>query len=293
MAVLPYSIREGLKGLARARFAAFASTSAMAVSLLLVGTVLVIGFEAAQVAQWLRERVGEAEIFLEVDTDDVTGQSLERRLALHPAVVSTRYVSKAEAVEIFRREFGEGAEAFFDRPFLPPSIRVQFRQAWANPDSLAALKDRLERIPRVDEVQYNQALLVAVQRNLRLITFFGAGIGFVVLLASIFLVANTIRLTIYARRLLIRTMKLVGATDAFIRRPFLVEGAAQGFVAGLLAAGLLWGAVESIVAWVPELHLGDAFLPLAMGTVVGAGVALGWLGSLLSVRRFIRNVAVV
>lgn len=292
MAILPYSLREGLRGLRRASFAAAASTSAMAVALVLVGMVLVVGFETARVAEWLRERVGEVEVFLEVEADDEAGRTLERQLARYRSVASTRFVTKAEAVEIFRSEFGEGAETFFDRPFLPASIRLRFRPEWANPDSLAALKTRLEQIPKVDEVQFNQALLIAVQRNLRLITWFGAGIGMIVLIASIFLVANTIRLTIYARRLLIRTMKLVGATDSFIRRPFLVEGVVQGFIAGLLAAGVLWAGFELISSYLPDLDSPVAFLPAAMGVIVITGVGLGWLGSFLSVRRFIRNVAV-
>lgn len=292
MALLPYSIREGVKGLRRASFAAAASTSAMAVALILVGVVAVIAWEAVQVADWLRERVGEVEVFLEVDVDDRVGQAIDQRIALMTGVAATRYISKAEAVEIFRSEFGEGAEAFFDAPFLPASIRIRFDPAWANPDSMAVMQERLESFDRVDEVQYNQALLVAVQRNLRLITTVGAGAGLLILIASIFLVANTIRLTIYARRLLIRTMKLVGATDSFIRRPFLIEGLVQGLIAGGIAAAVLWLGYMTARGYIPDLSSRTAFLPITVTSVVVAGMGLGWFGSYLSVRRFIRKAAV-
>jgi cell division transport system permease protein len=144
---------------------------------------------------------------------------------------------------------------------------------------------------RVDEVVFNRPLLVKVQRNLRLITFSGFALGLLVIVASIFLVGNTIRLTIYARRLLIRTMKLVGATDAFVRRPFLVEGMAQGVIAGLISGGIVGLFYRLLADYLPQLQ--SAALPLGWvtaGVLVGVGIVLGWLGSFFAVRRFIKNV---
>ncbi|GIV59577.1 permease-like cell division protein FtsX [Rhodocaloribacter litoris] len=290
MPLLPYSVREGLAGLRRARFASVAATSAMAVALVLIGLFMFLSYEAQIVSQWLRQRVGELEIFLE-DVDETMAQALHERAAATPGVAEAEYVSRAEAEAIFRREFGEGAEVFFDEPFLPASIKVRVESDYANPDSLAALVEEFASWNRVDDVVFNQPLLVKVQQNLRLLTLIGLSLGTLVVLASIFLVANTIRLTIYARRLLIRTMKLVGATDAFIRKPFIVEGVAQGVLAALLALLVLGGLYSLMKRYLPALEVGGVVPVLLALVVLVLGVLLGWLGSYFSVRRFIKNVA--
>lgn len=289
---IPYSIKEGLAGFRRAKFAVVASTSAMTVALVLIGLFGMLSFEAQQVSNWLRQRVGELEIFLDDAIEQHTAEALHLRAETMPGVAEAEYVSRAEAESIFREEFGEGAEVFLDEPFLPASVKVRVEPDYANPDSLLALVDEFSTWNRVDEVVFNQPLLVKVQQNLRLLSLAGLLIGTIVVLASIFLVANTIRLTIYARRLLIRTMKLVGATDSFIRRPFIVEGMAQGLLAGVLAAVVLLGFYSLIADYLPQVggSSSTAILLVDLG-VICCGVLLGWLGSLFAVRRFLHNVA--
>ncbi len=290
MPLLPYSVREGLAGLRRARFAAVASTSAMAVALVLIGLFLFLGYQARIVSDWLRQRVGELELFLE-DVDEPMARALHERALATPGVAEADYISREEAEAIFREEFGEGAEVFFDEPFLPASIKVRVEPDYANPDSLARLVSEFSSWNRVEEVVFNEPLLVKVQQNLRLLSLGGLVLGTLVLLASVFLVANTIRLTIYARRLLIRTMKLVGATDAFIRRPFIVEGIAQGVLAAVLALLVLAGLYGVLKSYLPALETGR-YVPVVLGLLVLAlGILLGWLGSYFSVRRFVRHVA--
>ncbi len=288
---IPYSLREGIAGFKRAKFATFASTSAMTVALILMGMFGLAAFEAQQVSDWLRQRVGEVELFLAEETEERMAEILNERATTMPGVDETEYVSQEEAQQVFEREFGEGAEIYFDDPFLPASIKVRVQSAYANPDSLSAMVDEFRTWNRVDEVVFNRPLLVKVQRNLRLITFSGFALGLLVIVASIFLVGNTIRLTIYARRLLIRTMKLVGATDAFVRRPFLVEGMTQGIIAGVISGGIVGLFYRLLADYLPQLE--SAALPLGWviaGVLIGVGVVLGWLGSFFAVRRFIKNV---
>lgn len=289
---LPYSLREGLAGFKRAKFAALASTSAMTVALILIGMFGLAAFEAQRVSDWLRQRVGEVELFLSEKTEQRMARALTDRARTTPGVAETEYVSHQEAQVIFQREFGEGAEIFFDEPFLPASIKIRVQSGYANPDSLNQLVSEFESWNRVDEVVFNQPLLVKVQQNLRLLTLAGLALGILVVVASVFLVANTIRLTIYARRLLIRTMKLVGATDTFIRRPFVVEGIAQGALAGLIAGGGVWAGYQLLGNYLPQLQAGGAIAGFTIaGALVCIGIVLGWLGSYFAVRRFIKNVA--
>ena len=291
--LIPYSIREGLAGFQRAKFAVLAATSAMTVALVLIGLFAMLSYEAQQVSSWLRSRVGELEIFLDETVEPTAAEALYLRAQATRGVDEAEFVSKEQAQAIFEQEFGEGAEVFLDEPFLPPSIKVRVRSGYANPDSLSALVDEFGQWNRVDEVVFNQPLLVKVQQNLRLLTITGLILGTIVVLASLFLVANTIRLTIYARRLLIRTMKLVGATDSFIRRPFIVEGIAQGLLAGFIAALLLSVLYAAMSGYLPQIggsSSGAAIL--VMAGVILAGVGLGWMGSLFAVRRFIQTAAV-
>lgn len=293
MVSIPYSVKEGLAGFRRARFAVFASTSAMTVALVLVGLFGLLSYEAQQVSTWLRQRVGELEMFLDENVQDRTAEALHLRASAMPGVAEAEYVSRSEAQAIFQEEFGEGAEVFMDEPFLPASIKLRVVPAYANSDSLTSLVEEVSTWNRVDEVVFNQPLLVKVQQNLRLLTIAGLLLGVIVVLASVFLVANTIRLTIYARRLLIRTMKLVGATDGFVRLPFIVEGMAQGLVAGVVAAVVLWGFQNLISGYLPQIGASWSTVTLATSaSLVLAGVLLGWLGSYFAVRRFIENVAV-
>ena len=288
--LLSYTLREGLSGFNRAKFAFIAATSAAAVALVLIGMFALMSFQAGQVSTWLRQRVGEVELFI-ADVDEPIARAIDARAALVPGVAETEFVSREEAKARFRAEFGEGSEIFLDEPFLPASVKVRVEPAYANPDSLQALVAEFSSWNRVSEVVFNQPLLVKVQQNLRVLTMSGFVIGLLVVLAALFLVGNTIRLTIYARRLLIRTMKLVGATDRFIQQPFIIEGVVQGALAGLTASLLVWMLYGAMAGYVPQLAVSVWVLLLLGFGITAAGALLGWMASFLAVRRFIRHVA--
>ena len=286
-----FSIREGFANLRRARFAAVASTAAMAVALLLLGSLVLLGLEAQQVLTWLQQRVGEMEVFVADEATDSEAEALFSQIRTHPTVADAEYISREEAQAIFEEEFGEGSETFIDEPFLPASVRLQVEASHVHTDSLSQLQTTMQDWEHVDEVVFNQPLLNTVQQNIQLAGSIALGVGALIVIAALFLVGNTIRLTIYARRLLIRTMKLVGATDGFIRRPFLVEGALQGLLAGTLAGAGLWALYRSLISYFPQLSgLGPNLEWVLVGGTIAVGMMLGWLGSFLAVRRFIKHV---
>lgn len=288
-----YTVREGLAGFWRAKFAAFTATSALTVALVLVAVFSLVAWHGAQLTNWLRQRAGEVQVFLEDRADARATEALRLRLLATPGVEEVVYVSKEAAAEEFRREFGDEADVFPEDDFLPASFRVRLAPRYANADSLGRIVGQVTTWNRVDEVIYNQPLLLKVQENLSIFLPIALGLGLIVVVAALFLVGNTIRLTIYARRLLIRTMKLVGATDPFIRRPFLVEGLVQGLLAGLIAGLLVWPLYELLRGQVAALEVqgwpgGSPVFVLA--AVLLLGLLLGWLGSWVAVRRFIKHV---
>ena len=289
--MLPYSIKEGLAGFRRASFSSVAATSALTVALVMVGLFAIVTWQARGVSEWLKQRVGEVEMFLD-DSSAEIAESLYERTRATPGVARAEYISKERAQEIFKEEFGEEAGIFFEGAFLPASIRVTVEPDYINTDSLNALVAEFASWNRVDEVVYNRPLLAKVQHNLRLLSLIGISIGALVLLASMFLVANTIRLAIYARRLMIRTMKLVGATDGFIRKPFIVEGILQGLMSSLLALFILWVIQEVALAYVPQLPgLPWSEALVFAGILIGAGFLMGWMGSESAVRKFLKQVS--
>jgi cell division transport system permease protein len=287
---LSYTVKEGLSGFRRAKFAALTATSALMITLVLMGVFGLLLYQGQQVSDWLRQRVGEIQVFI---NDPAAAETVRNRLLAQPAVREVEYISPQQAAEEFRQSFGEEADLFPGETFLPASFRVRVTPAYANADSLQRLAADVQTWSRVDEVFFNQALLMRVQHNLRILTGVGLALGVLVLLAALFLVGNTIRLTIYARRMLIRTMKLVGATNQFIRRPFLIEGLAQGFVAGVAACFALWLAYGVLTSLLPEMevHAWPAGTPATVfALILLTGLLLGWLGSYVAVRRFITEV---
>ncbi len=290
--LLPYAFREGLAGFSRAKFSAAMAVTALSVALILIGIVGLLSWQGQQVAEWVKQRIGEVQVFLE-PADDTAIERLRTRLVAEAGVDSVEYISTARAAEIFREEFGDEAAMFDDEMFLPASFRVRLDADHAISDSLVQFQERVQTWAKVDTVAFERTLLSRVEHNVRIYSWTGMGIGLLVVLAALLLVGNTVRLTIYARRLLIRTMKLVGATDGFIRRPFLVEGILQGLIAGVVAAVVVWALYTGMQGLVVGLGAegwpgGSAFLTLS-GLIL-LGVLLGWLASWVAVRRFIRKV---
>ena len=288
-----YMLKEGFAGLKRARLAAFTSIFSLFVAVLLIGVLTRVGFNAYEVSQMLKQQV-EVEVFLE-NIDEQTTNELQQRIGEEPIVAEMNYISRDSASKVFREEFGMGGEALADLNFLPASFRVLVSDeaSVAQVDSLVQV---INDYRGVDEVRFNLALLELLERRTEQLVLIGAAIGLFILFVAIILVFNTIRLTIYAKRDLIRAMKLVGATNGFIRRPFLLEGVVQGVIAGGLAAGLVYLLFDWIVP-IYFTQIGVLSWPFGewyylIGGIVLLAIIMGWWGSRWAARKFIRETTV-
>ena len=292
---LSYTLREGIAGFRRAKLSSATSVFALTLALVLIGMFVLVGWLVGEAAEGVRESISEVEVYLKPG-DTAAATRVGERLEAIPGVDSLRFVSQEEAAEIFRESFGEGGDLYDDAQFLPASWRVRLVGAYASADSLTKFVGLVESWGPVEAVDYEEELLVKVERNARVLTIAGLGIVSLVVLAALLLVGNTVRLSIYARRMLIRTMKLVGATNGFIRRPFLVEGVVHGLIAGVVAGLVLWGLYD-LLLWVLGSLDGAVAggwpggTPLyVLGGLLAVGLALGWVASWVAVRRFIREV---
>ncbi|MCG2590488.1 cell division protein FtsX [Rhodohalobacter sulfatireducens] len=288
-----YVLKEGFAGLGRARLAALTSMFSLFIAVLLIGVLFRLGYNAYEVTQMLNQQV-EVEVFLD-DMNSTDTQLMEERLMENSGITGLTYISKDSAAQVFQQEFGTGGEAIAELDFLPASFRLSISEEYsvAQVDSLV---QEINTYEGVNEVRFNMALLQMIESRTETLFIVGGAIGIFILLVAMILVFNTIRLTIYAKRDLIKAMKLVGATNAFIRRPFLVEGVLQGIIAGGVAAGVIYSLFHwAIPYFMPQIGVLSwpfgRWYYLISGVVVLA-IFLGWWGSRWAARKFIKDMGV-
>lgn len=214
------------------------ATVSVALVLLLLGMVATLAFAARSVTTEIKEHMGFDVVLAEdVTADDVN--SFKQMFAAAPYVASFRYFSPEEAHDTWKREMGENLTELLDiNPFLP-EFEINVKAQYAEADSLDAIMLPLQQLPGVYQVNGHSEVVEQVNRNLSTLMLV-LGIAVLALLPiSFVLINNTVRLTIFSRRFTIHTMKLVGASRGFIRRPFLLSNMLQGLIAGVLAAALL------------------------------------------------------
>jgi len=288
---LLYILREGVSGMRRARLASFTSITALTLAVFLVGALVRFGWNAYVVGESIRTQI-QMEVFL-ADGSTQAHRIVESRLRLLPITASVSYVSKDSAAAIFRREFGAEGAPLAELDFLPASYRLTIKSD-VRSDSVAGLLPAIREIPGVADVSMNMALLMRIEAVLDNLATTGAGIGGLILLVALVLVFNTIRLTIYAKQGIIRAMKLVGATNGFIRSPFLVEGMLQGVIAAALAILGVWLLFDRVVPTYIDMVLA---WPMGrwyylVGGMSGLALFMGYFGSRWAARTFIKNVTV-
>lgn len=287
---LKYIVKEGFTGIKRAKLAATTSILSLFIAVLLLGVLTRIGFNIYSQAMSIKDLI-EVEVFL-FDIDERTTNQIRQELENEELVQEVTYISKDSASSIMRREFGAGVEELAELNFLPASFRLSVNTD-AGADKIETMVSQLRNLRGVDEIEYNAALLRVMESNLNTFTLIGGGIGFLILLAALILVYNTIRLTIYAKRDLIRAMKLVGATNKFIRSPFIVEGILQGLIAGTMAVVCVFFIFEFAIPFYLA-DLGTLSWPFGrwyflVSAMIVLSLLMGWWGSRWAARRFIQE----
>jgi cell division transport system permease protein len=284
---LSYTIRESFSGFRRTKISSTLSVMTVSVALLLLGLFAIVTIHAERFLEQLRSRV-ELEAFLFEPVTGIIVDSLGQVVASFPEVDSVVYVSKAQAAEIFKREFGEDILSVLDFNPLPPSLKVYLKDGFKTSGHVESFAARLRSLREIENVVYRKAILEVIDQRAATAHNITLALGVLVGLSAIILVSNTIRLAIYAKRKMIRTMELVGATRTFIRLPFLLEGIWQGLLGGGIAAGILYLIITyGLKLLSPELAEYVRMEPVFYGLVIAAGGLLGFIGSLISVVRFI------
>jgi cell division transport system permease protein len=289
---LGYLIKEGISGFRRAKLSMVAAVFTICLSLLLLSFFSILLINANRVIEGLRDKV-ELEIFLADYLSKEETQALQAQVAALEGVREVRYISKEEAAEIFRQEFGEDINRVLDFNPLPASFKVFLKDGYKNVAGAQKVYSAAKAMKGVEDVIYRKSLLEMLDQRAQMFLWLALGIGVFIAVSAIFLVANTIRLAIYAKRKIIQTMKLIGATRMFIRIPFVLEGLLQGLFGGLLAAAIVFLAFQYMGQFL-SIQLTDLVSvdQSTYGIIVAVGCLLGILGSILSIRRFIGETVI-
>jgi len=234
-------------GFSKTRLRSSYLTLVVSVSLVLflLGILGLVLINAKGLSDYFRESLSFW-VMLDDDAREADIRPLQKDLDAKTYVKSTEYVSKDEAAAKMKEELGEDFISFLGDNPLPPSIDVYLVSDYTSPDSVAKIEKYILEYPFVKEVYYQESLLYLINENVNKISVFLLVISLFLFLIALTIINNTIRLSIYSKRFIIRTMQLVGATRSFIRRPFLVQSAFHGFLAALISMILLMGLLYMI-----------------------------------------------
>ena len=266
------------------------SMMSIALVLFLLGVFALLMMHAQKLSNHLKENIG-FEVVMNSNIKEASVLKLQQELDSMPAVKSTEYITKEEAIRRLSEDLGEDFLQWLgneENPLLP-SIDVRFNADWANNDSINLIQAQLLKNKDVKEIYYQKSLVNLINQNIRRIGLALMIASLVLLIIAITLIRNTIRLSIYSKRFLVRSMQLVGATPAYIRRPFIRNGISQGFFGALLADALLALLLYGLTKRLPELTFVQDYR-IIIGIFVGIiilGILLGGLSTRSALRKYL------
>lgn len=289
---IEYFIREVFFSLKRNNWMTLASISTVAVSLFVFGMFMILVMNMNKMASTLESQV-QISVYLKSGLSEDDIEDVGRDLQQMTEVESVKFVSKTEALERFKERLGDQKyllEALGEANPLPDAYEVTVKQ----PEMVKTAAEAIDNFSGVEQAKYGQDVVQHLFEITRLIRWVGLALMLLLAGATLFIISNTIRLTVFARRKEIAIMKYVGATDWFIRWPFLLEGMVLGFFGGIAAAVILRSAYAALTAKVYDTL---AFFPLIPGypflnyigvVVIVSGMIIGAIGSTISLKRFLK-----
>jgi len=278
-------------GISKRRLRSSYLTSIISISLVLflLGLIGLLLLNARKVSDHVKENIGFS-IVLEENIREVDIIRLQKRLDAMPFVKSTEYITKEEAAQELQQDLGEDFIEFLGYNPLGASIEVRFIAQFTNPDSLLVIENEILKYEEVKEVFYQKSLVHLVNENIRKISLIILTFSGLLFLIALALINNTIRLSVYSKRFLIKTMQLVGATRTFIRRPFLTKSASHGIYAAIIALLLLMGVIYiaqqelvEIISFQDIEIIGALFF-----MVMALGVIMNWISTYFAVNKYLR-----
>lgn len=273
----------------RLRSSYFTSTVSITLLLILLGSIGLLLLNTKRISDYVRENI-IFKVILKDNIREVDIFQIQKALDAKNYVKETVYIPKEKAAIELQEELGEDFIEHIGHNPLLPSIEVKFLASYANNDSIAVIENDLKEFNQIKEVYYQKNLIHTVNENVKKISLVVLIFSSFLLLIAIALINNTIRLAIYSKRFIIRTMQLVGATAGYIRRPFLYRSILQGIVGALIAMAVLIGLIYLLQNEMSDIiRLNNTnILVLLFIIVLFLGIIINWLSTYTAVSKYLR-----
>jgi cell division transport system permease protein len=276
----------------RARTSAISTVVGISLVLFMLGMLAVLILNGQKLSSYVKENI-QVQVFLKEDVKEGDLMRIKKEMDAEPFVKETTIVSKEEAARVLSEDLGEDFVSFLGYNPLPASIDMKLQAEYAHPDSVEIIASNIEDRKEVAEVVYSPNLLREINRNINRLSLILLGFSILLLIVAIALINNTIRLAIYSKRFIIRSMQLVGATGGFIQRPFIWNGIIHGLYAGFIAVILIMGILFLAKREVPEFFEVNDFIIFVkvFAVVLISGIIISGISTLFAVRRYLRTDA--
>src|SRR5690554_216632 len=273
----------------RARSSAISTVIGIALVLFMLGILSVLVLNAQKLSTYVKENI-QVQVFLNDEVNEADILRLKKEIDSEVYTSSTKYVSKEDAAKELSEDLGEDFISFLGYNPLQAAIDLRLNAQYAHPDSIEAIVEGIENREAVAEVVYSPNLIRQINENVNKIGLVLLGFAALLLLIAIALINNTIRLTIYSKRFIIRSMQLVGATRGFIQRPFIFSSILHGLYASFIAILLILGVLYAVRIEIPEFfEFTDILMFVKLfGLVALLGIIISGLSTLFAVRRYLR-----
>jgi cell division transport system permease protein len=278
------SFATALRAFRRAPLLSFLSVTTIAFSLFAFGLFALVALNIRQALDSVEERV-EIRAFLSNDAAMSKAAAIANEIDNFAEVEKVELVTREQALQRARKELGEFRDVF-ESDFLPASLDIKLKPGFRTPASVRSVADRVRGYESIDDVRYGEEWISQLYRLRNIAGVVGTGLGIAFAAVAIIIIGATIRMAMLSSAKEISIMQLVGATDGFIRRPFLIEGATKGILGGALALAMTWGVMQLVERY---LHFRTVFFDSRMALIgVLVGMGIGLIGSAVSVGRHLR-----
>ena len=273
----------------KAKTSSVSTVISISLVLFTLGLIGIILLNAKSLSDHVKENIGFS-IILKPEVKEVEFKQIQKSLDAEPFVRETIFVDPDSAAVQLEKDLGEDFLDFLGYNPLLPTIDIKLNPEYAKTDSLANIEKQLLENKYIKEVYYRKDLVAAINENVKKITFILLGLAALLLLISMAMINNSIRLTIYAQRFIIKTMQLVGATPGFIRRPFIRKAVLNGFISAILAIMMLTGVLYGLKKELPEIinHQNIELYAILYLFIIVLGVLISYISTYFAVRKYLR-----
>ena len=284
-----YALKESLSGFKRVKISGIITIFTITVSLLLLGIFLIVLENINGIVQNIRNRI-EIEAFLKDNLTEKEKYNIKLTLLKIEGIKDINFISKEEASKIFKEEFGEEINRVLDFNPLPESFKISLWDTYKTSERINTIINKIKTIDGIDDVIYRKTLLELLDRRAKLFSEVSLVIIAIISIISIFLISNTIGLIIYSKRKIIETMRLVGATERFIKTPFIIEGVFHGLLSGIIASLIIYIIIRFGLPILGEDLLANIKINYYFyAIIILSGCLLSLIGSIFSTQTFIKS----